>query len=51
MNASEIEKAIEVLKSCQYCWADQIADDGQKISDYKAIEQSIKCLESWMHKE
>lgn len=51
MTVKEIENAIEVLKSIQYIWADQIPNDGQKIADYDAIEQTIKCLEEYKNEE
>ena len=47
MTKQEIKKAIEVLKTVQYVWADQVVNDGQVIADYDAIEQSIKCLEEY----
>lgn len=47
MNLKEIDEAIEVLKVCQYCWADQVANDGQVIADYDAIKQAIDCLKEY----
>lgn len=47
MKISDIENAINVLKICQYCWADQIVNDGDKIADYDAISQSIRCLNEY----
>ena len=44
-----MDEVIEVLKECQYCWADQVPNDGEKISDYDAISQTIKCLLDYQH--
>ncbi len=43
----DIDSTIQILKIVQYCWADQIPNEGQKIADYDAISQSIKCLEEY----
>lgn len=47
MTVEDIEKAIEVLNLCQAVWADMVANDGEVISDYDAIKQSIRCLEEY----
>lgn len=47
MSNIEIENTIEVLKTVQYVWADQVSNGGQAIADYDAIEQTIKCLEEY----
>lgn len=44
----DIQSAIKMLEIVRYCWADQIPNEGQKISDYDAITQSIKCLEDYI---
>lgn len=51
MKLKEIDEAIEVLKVCQYCWADQVANDGQVIADYDAIKQAIACLKEYKEAE
>lgn len=48
VKTEDIKKAIEVLKICKMSWADQIPNDDELISDYDAIEQSIKCLTEYM---
>lgn len=47
MKIEEIDKAIEVLKVCQYCWANQVIWGNEIITDYDAISQSIRCLEEF----
>lgn len=47
MNGDEIREIINALKICQYAWADQVADEGQTISDYEAYGQVIKSLEEY----
>lgn len=44
---TDIKNAIQTLKIVQNCWADQIPNEGQKISDYDAISQAIECLEEY----
>lgn len=43
-----IKNAIQILKIIQNCWADQIPNEGEKISDADAIKQSIRCLEEYL---
>lgn len=47
MTIKEIDNAIEVLKVCQYCWANNCTYDNEIISDYDAITQAIKCLKEY----
>ena len=44
----DINNAIKILKIVQNCWADQVPNDGEKISDADAIKQSIRCLEEYL---
>lgn len=44
---ADINNTIRILKIVQYCWADQIPYENQKISDCEAITQVIKCLEEY----
>ena len=45
---TDIINAIQTLKIVKNCWADQIPNEGEKISDADAIKQSIKCLEEYL---
>lgn len=43
----EIKITLSVLKTIRNCWADMCENEGQKISDYEAINQTIKCIEDY----
>lgn len=45
---TDINNAIKILKIVLNCWADQVPNDGEKISDADAIKQSIRCLEEYL---
>ena len=45
---ADLKNTIQILKIVQNCWADQVPNDGEKISDADAIKQSIRCLEEYL---
>lgn len=45
--SEEVKIALDVLETVKNCWADQIANDGQKISDYDAICQALECVKDY----
>ena len=44
----DINNAIQTLRIVHDCWADQVPNDREKISDADAIKQSIRCLEEYL---
>lgn len=48
METIDINNAIKTLEIVKNCWADQIPNDDEKISDADAIKQSIRCLEEYL---
>lgn len=47
MLEEQIKITLDVLETIKNCWADMVENEGDKISDYDAICQTIKCIKDY----